>query len=623
MNNTTSNQFNLPFNAYAAFDATSLKTLMQSRLSQGGVFTDQIFEGSNFNSLLDIIAYSYHVLLFYLNKTGSESQFSQSQLYENMNKIVKALNYNPVGAQSSILSFKASAPSSLPVGIYTIPRYSYFTVNGVYYSFANDTTFIKSFEGVEELTQLAQSTLLYQGQFLEYPLYTATGSPFESFSLALIGENDENILIDHRNIFVYVFDETGRWVEWKRVDSLYLEGPSSKAFECRLNEKQRYELKFGNNVSGKQLMPSNVVAVYYLRPAGNGGEVGPGMLDGNTLFLYNTPLFQSIFNNVKSINQTYTSNDQAASLIFSNTDASTDYSPIETAEDIRQNAPNTFKTQYRLITTSDFETFIKSNFSNLIDNVKVVNNWDYIAEHMRYYYNIGLKAPSNDSRVLLNQVTFSDSCDFNNIYVYVVPKIKKINSAQTFNNFLSIGLKDYIARGLQETKMATSEIVMMDPVYTAFGIGVASNAEINNSLLTPDIIKDSVLVVSRSPSSRFSEAEIKRQVNNLISEYFAPGNTVLGQLVNLDSLTTKILEIDGVVSIACKRIIDGVETVRNGLSFLVFNPVYSGGKEDIQIITQSLPLPYFKLPYLYNVDNFISQIELVTPETQSSTLREY
>jgi len=98
MNNTTSNQFNLPFNAYAAFDATSLKALMQSRLSQGGVFTDQIFEGSNFNSLLDIIAYSYHVLLFYLNKTGSESQFTQAQLYENMNKIVKALNYNPVGA---------------------------------------------------------------------------------------------------------------------------------------------------------------------------------------------------------------------------------------------------------------------------------------------------------------------------------------------------------------------------------------------------------------------------------------------------------------------------------------------------------------------------------------------
>ena len=73
MKTITSNQFDLPFNAYAAFDATTLKSLMQQRLTQGGVFTDQIYEGSNFNSLLDIIAYSYHVLLFYLKLSNWET----------------------------------------------------------------------------------------------------------------------------------------------------------------------------------------------------------------------------------------------------------------------------------------------------------------------------------------------------------------------------------------------------------------------------------------------------------------------------------------------------------------------------------------------------------------------
>ena len=62
----TSQDFPLSFNSYATFDAVTLKGLMQQRLIDGGVFTDQIFEGSNFNSLLDVIAYSYHVLLFYL-----------------------------------------------------------------------------------------------------------------------------------------------------------------------------------------------------------------------------------------------------------------------------------------------------------------------------------------------------------------------------------------------------------------------------------------------------------------------------------------------------------------------------------------------------------------------------
>lgn len=623
MKDITSNQFDLPFNAYAAFDAVSLKQLMQQRLNTGGIFTDQIFEGSNFNSLLDVIAYSYHVLLFYLNKTGSESLYSQAQLYENMNKIVKSLNYNPIGIQTSILDYKATAPSNLPVGIYTIPRYSYFTVNGINYSFNQDTTFIKSTNTEESLKQLAESSLLYQGLFQEYPIYVATGAPYEQFSLVSTGPDNNNELVDHTNIYVYVLDESGIWSEWNRVDSLYLEGPTSKAFECRLNENQRYVIKFGNNVNGRQLLTNYLVAVYYLRSDGAPGEIGPGVLDGNTLFLYNTTQFTNIFSNIKNPNQSYLTSNQAASLVFSNENASTDFAQLENADNIRNNAANTFKTQYRLITTSDFELYIRNNFGNLITDVKVVNNWDYTGNHMRYYYNIGLKAPNVDSRVLLNQVTFADSCDFNNLYVYVTPRIQKTNSLQINNNFLSTGLKEYIIKGLQNVKMATSEVVMMDPVYTAFGIGVATNAEINNGQLTPDIIKSSSLVVTRDPNSRFSEEEIKRQIYNILTEYFDPKNVKLGQLISLDELTSRILSIDGTVSLYCSRTIDGTEVTRNGLSFIVFNPVYSDPGEDIQLISQSLPLPYFKVPYLYNPDTLLSQIKLITPDVQSASIREY
>lgn len=623
MKTITSNQFDLPFNAYAAFDATTLKSLMQQRLTQGGVFTDQIYEGSNFNSLLDIIAYSYHVLLFYLNKTASESMYNQAQLYENMNKIVKALNYNPIGFQTSILNFNATAPSTLTPGIYTIPRYSYFTVNGLNYSFTEDTSFIKTEAGTEILTQLGQTALLYQGLFQEYPIYIATGAPFEQFSLAATGPDNNNELVDHTNIHVYVLDESGVWSQWNRVDSLYLEGPTSKSFECRLNENQRYVIKFGNNVSGRQLLPNYLVAVYYLKSDGAPGQVGAGSLDGNTLFIYNTTQFTNIFNNVKNINQSYLTPPQAASLVFSNTNASTDFAQLETAENMRNNAANTFKTQYRLITTSDFELFIKNKYDNLINDVAVVNNWDYVANHMRYYYNIGLKSPNNDSRVLLNQVNFSDSCDFNNIYVYIVPKLQKTNSVQINNNFLATGLKDYIIRGLQNVKMATSEVVIMDPVYTAFGLGVATGAEINDRQLTPDIIAGTKLVVTRNPNSRFSEDELRRQIYKIIKDYFDPQNVTLGQLVSLDQLTTTILDIDGTVSMYCTRTVNGEDVIRNGLSFLVFNPVYSDPGEDIQIITQSLPLPYFKVPYLYNVDNLLDQIQIITPDLQAASVREY
>ena len=77
-NNLT--DFKLPTKGYATFDATSLKRLIIERLNDNKVFTDQNFEGSNLSSIIDIIAYSYHVLLFYLNQTSTESLFSEAQL---------------------------------------------------------------------------------------------------------------------------------------------------------------------------------------------------------------------------------------------------------------------------------------------------------------------------------------------------------------------------------------------------------------------------------------------------------------------------------------------------------------------------------------------------------------
>ena len=72
--------FNIDPGTYVAFDATSLRDLIVSRLKDHEVFTDQVYSGSNLSSIIDIISYSYHTLMFYLNKTSSESMFSDSQL---------------------------------------------------------------------------------------------------------------------------------------------------------------------------------------------------------------------------------------------------------------------------------------------------------------------------------------------------------------------------------------------------------------------------------------------------------------------------------------------------------------------------------------------------------------
>lgn len=598
-NEITNQNFPLSFNSYAAFDATSLKTLMQQRLIDGGVFTDQIFEGSNFNSLLDVIAYSYHVLLFYLNRTANEASFTNAQLYENVNRIVKVLNYNPIGIQTSVVSFSAVASDVLPQGIYTIPRYAYFAINDVNYSFTEDITFSKSTSGIEVLNDLNESALLYQGSFVQYPIYLATGEEFEEFNIVSTDIDGNNDLIDHNHVHVYVKSGNNLWKQYENVNSLYLENPLSESYELRLNENQRYTIKFGNGVTGKKLSQGDFVSVFYLKSDGPNGEAGPNVLNGSRLFTYDTELYFDIMNQIRPTGIKILNLSEAAQLNFTNSLPSSKFTYQEDSKSIKNNARNTYKTQYRLINSTDFENYIKNNFSNLIQDVKVVNNNDYVSGHLQYLNEIGLSEPNLDSRILFNQVNFSNSCNFNNVNCYCIPKIPQ-NETANFNKFLSIGLKNRIKDALNPLKILTSEIVFQDPVYIEVGIGVASSDEINNTRLYPEIVSETKLIIKKRNQSFISNNSIVENIVNVFKNFF--DNQSLGKSIQIDTLNTGLLGINGIESFSTERTVNGQKINVNGLSLMVFNPVYSAPEEDIQIINQSLILPFFKAPYYGNYD---------------------
>ena len=49
-------EYKLPTNAYASFDAMSMKQQIIDRLSTNSAFPDQVFEGSNLNAIIIIVA---------------------------------------------------------------------------------------------------------------------------------------------------------------------------------------------------------------------------------------------------------------------------------------------------------------------------------------------------------------------------------------------------------------------------------------------------------------------------------------------------------------------------------------------------------------------------------------
>jgi hypothetical protein len=617
-NNNQYNDFNLSIDGYAAFDALSLKNLIIKRLNSTNNYTDQRFEGSNLSSIIDIVAYAYHVLLFYLNRTSSESTFTTAELYENVNKIVKLIGYNPIGKQTAILPFKSQANNTLPAGTYTIPRYSYFNVNGTTYSFNSDTTFTKITNTTETLADLQDNNLLYQGSFTEYPSYFANGAPFEVLTITVVDPNGGNVSIDHFNIYIYVKDTAAnaKWVQWAQTQSLFLERSNATKYEIRLNENGRYEIKFGNNINGQQLNTGAEVAIYYLQTNGQRGEIGPGLLNNKKLLFYNTAKFNSIKNDTISLNSNLLTTAQAAGITFSNIDPSTKYADAEDVTSIKNNAPNTFKSQFRLITADDFINHINKNYSNIIASTQVVNNWDYISGHLKYYFDIGVAKPDVNSRVLFNQVKFADSSNFNNVYIYAVPKLAKTTSLTTRVNYLNSAQKQLIINDLENVKLTTAEIIVNDPVYVEINLGVS----ISQETLVPNIGDETTLVIQRAVTSKRDALLLKQLVAGVITDYFATTKDNLGLKLSVTDLTNQILAIEGVDNVTTQRTINGATYTTPGVSFIAYNPVYP--YTDIEIYAQDVQLPYFKYPYLKDSLNFINKISVITPSLQT-LIKEY
>lgn len=619
-NNNQYNDFNLPINGYAAFDALSLKNLIIARLNSSNAYTDQRYEGSNISAVIDIIAYAYHVLLFYLNRTAAESTFTTAELYENVNKIVKLIGYNPIGYQTAILPFQAIGSTSLANNTYTIPRYSYFSLNGTNYSFNSDVTFTYSNTtgAPAAITDLQDNALLYQGTYREYPTYNATGSPFEVLTLTIVDPSGKNIILDHFNIDVYVRDgntPNAPWVQWTPTQSLFLEKSNATKYEIRLNENGRYEIKFGNAVTGQQLTANAQVAVYYLQSDGTKGQVGPNTLNGRSLFYFSTARFNSIVANVIPSTLNIINSKDASNITFSNTDPSTNFVAAENAASIKLNAPNTFRSQFRLITPDDFTNYINKNYSNIIVSTRVVNNWDYISGNLKYYFDLGVTAPNAQSRVLFNQVKFADSSNFNNVYIYAVPKLSKTSSLSTRINYLNNAQKQLIINQLVNLKLTTAEVIINDPVYMEVSLGV------NIPGITPDpsMGEKTQLIITRDITSNTTAASVQNQVASIFQSYFATTNDNLGLLIDINSgLTNQILAINGVKSIVTQYTDDsGAVYTTPGVSLLIYNPIYP--YNDINVYTQSVPLPYYKFPYLKDAYNFNKNISVVTPSIQFLT----
>ena len=605
--NTTNDflNFNLPQDAYVAFDAVSLKDYIIDRLNENEKFTDQNYEGSNLAAVIDVIAYSYHVLLFYLNNTASEVDFDQATLYENMNRIVKLIGYKPAGKQTSMVPINGVATADLTPSNYTIKKYSYFLAGGVQYNFIDNLSFDKVAAGAETLTTLNNNAVLYQGSIGEYPDYIAQGEKFEVLPIVvenLVNEADDRFIAD--NTLSVAVKETAddTYYQYKEVDSLYLTNSVDRVYEKRLNEDGNFEIKFGNGVFGKILAEGDTVAVDYILSDNTEGIISKNIINGNKLFVYDSARRRAIFNDTFANKQdtTFLNITNSAYITFNNPVASSTLADEETVDQIRENAPKLFSSQLRLVSESDYETFFKKNMANILQSVKVVDNDSYINEYIKYFYDICVDANKVNS-VIINQVNFADSCDFNNINVFVVPKFT-LTEDKTYPPDLSVSFKNLIVDLSKGKKIVSNSVVPRDPVYMAYGLGVS-----NKGTLEVSDLDNTKLYVVRETTNKINKGTLISRVSSLIKEFFLAKNNTLGENLKIIDLTNSILSLEGIKRIYTSNKNEGVSF--EGISFISFNPLYP--ESDIGVINQDVTLPYFKFPYLYSPMSVANRIEVI------------
>ena len=601
--------YKLPKNAYLSFDATSLKSLIVDRLNENETFTDQNFEGSNFSAFIDVVSYMYHVLLFQLNTTSNESTFNTATIYDNMSKLVSNIGYKPQGDQTSLLNFNLAA-RNLNANVYTVPRFSSVDVNGFTYSTLDDITFQKVTNTILETVAVSNNNL-YQGAITE-ATFSSIGEPYETITLVdtfttqqvvkvTRTVNDQQFISDN-SFRVFVQDaDTSVWTEWSETVSLFLESPTATSYEKKFNEGGNYDFRFGNNNNGRQLNANDTVLIFYITSNNEVALASPNAITSSTFNLYTSPAFNEISNYIYNADLNLINTSNKDTVLISNQFQSTPIKLAETVDQIRDNAPKIFSTQNRLVSKTDYETQINRNFNNITKDVKVLDNNDYTGQYLRYFNRIGLDRPNDDGRVLLGQVGFSASTNFNNVYVYTVPSNQPVINEQ-LPNFLNPAQKQIISNFCIDKKDVTHNVVIADPIFKAISFGVGSSAIQTDPDTLDDIVNNSFIRLSVDQNIAASSSSIRTKVLNIFKKYF--DLIQLGGVVETGNISRDILNIDGVINIDT---VNG-DNVTPNLSFIVWNPDYR--LEDNLIQTQEYNLEDYEFAYFYEISNITSKIAI-------------
>lgn len=618
---------------FLTWDEKSMRALLIKQLSKSGAYTDQIYPGSDLSVLIDITAYAFAMMTYIANNNASEATFADAQFYENVNRLCRMLGYKPKGFSTAYAPFSiridperysAKFGSTVYSMVRNIPRYSRVTHGGKVYSIASG----EAGEGYSNYQSFAFTVDMLSGVpvvtvednpvFLNgtWKLYGVTPVSAGAISESYVLEDvDGDIAYPFVDVYVYSPD-TGTYERWVPVSDLYSSTPTDKSYSIRINERKKCEIEFGDGVNGMRLKEGQILYFIYLQSQGEEGKIEAGEFDGSDRIevavegMTSDDLRNVCFGGKESFNNMYGMFSTVGSVIYSdmmfvsNVTSSVDPVDYETVESIRVNAPNAFKSGNRLVTKSDYESFIMSNYSAQIRDCYVMNNFAYCAEFQNYILEHwvdenGEKLPGNPMiKIRQYNYRYSDACDHNNVYIWL---------HSTSNGNTSEFVKRAILNDTMKLKCIGAEPIPMDAMTCVFAPYAGGSFSVTNW----DTYKTNRIVVVKDQSSLVSNDRVKENVVNAIVSFFGNDVQRIGGTVDIAKLYSDIISMDGVKDVYTAYVVGGMEKKKvDGLSFARWTPLIIKGVDRSVSVNSPIKMMNFQYAALRDPSGIQSIVDV-------------
>ena len=341
----------MPFTKYTNLDFDQIKTSIKDYLRANSTFTDFDFEGSNFSVLIDTLAYNTYITAFNSNMVVNESFLDSATLRENVVSLAGNIGYVPRSrtASTAQISFNVTTSTGTPTLTLKAGIVCVGSANDTTYTFAisEDVT-----ANVVNGTASFSNLNVYQGIFLTKQ-FQYDGSLDQRFVL-------NNSFIDTSTLKVYIkkTGQSGLGIEYFLSENIFDIDKNSKIFFINEVQDEKYELRFGDGLIGKKLgdavgSDGTIITANYIITDGRDGN-------GASNFSFSGTLEDASNSIIDPGTVTITTNQ-----------SSINGGDIEPVDSIKYYAPRLYSSQYRAVTSRDYETIIKKIYPDT-ESVSVV-----------------------------------------------------------------------------------------------------------------------------------------------------------------------------------------------------------------------------------------------------------